>query len=271
MVRNPRLFCRVMSGKISAVRRLPPLPVSQDIDGVRFEYTLEDYRGTAAMYFGSYAPLVIDAMQRLLKPGDIFFDVGANIGYISAVAARLVGIEGQVHAFEPVPSYFARLQRLAQMNPARGIYPNDCALGENETTQLIYVTREPGQNTLVPSYKSAPEITRSQEVRATRLDSYIESRRIERVSLIKIDVEGYEFPVLKGFERYLRRKWQRPPVICEIAPRAYPLMKTSVGDLARYMDGFGYSAVDLADRSTPVDLTKIRHVEDVLFLPKAAA
>src|SRR5580692_3629744 len=106
LARNPALFCRVAIAKINTARRMPPLPAVRRINNILFEYDLGDYRGTAPMYFGSYAPLVINAMKRYLRPGDTFFDVGANIGYLSAIAAGLVGRNGQVHSFEPVPVYF---------------------------------------------------------------------------------------------------------------------------------------------------------------------
>ena len=64
------------------------------------------YRGTAPMYYGSYAVPIVETMKRTLRPGDTFLDVGANIGYLSAIAAGLVGVTGQVHCFEPVPDYF---------------------------------------------------------------------------------------------------------------------------------------------------------------------
>jgi hypothetical protein len=84
LAKNPALFCRVMIGKLNATRPMPPLPAVKRINNVLFEYDLGDYRGTAPMYFGSYAPLIIDVMKRYLRPGDTFFDVGANIGYLSA-------------------------------------------------------------------------------------------------------------------------------------------------------------------------------------------
>src|SRR5208282_4333029 len=87
LARNPTLFCRVMLGKLNTVRRMPPLPARTRIGGVLFECDLGHYRGTAPMYFGSYAPLVVHAMKKYLRPGDVFLDVGANIGYLSAVAA----------------------------------------------------------------------------------------------------------------------------------------------------------------------------------------
>jgi FkbM family methyltransferase len=224
----------------------------------------------APIYFDSYAPLVSDAIRRLLKPGDVFFDVGANVGYLSAIAAGIVGIRGQVHAFEPAPEYFAQLKRLAELNPAHSIFANPCAAGEKNTVRTIYLTREAGQNTLVSHYKGAIDITATQQVRVVRLDSYIEEEEIERIALIKIDVEGYELNVLKGLERYFRRAGHRPPIICEVAPRAYPLMATALSDLARYMKSFGYSAFDVADGASAVDVCAMRSVDDVLFLARAA-
>jgi FkbM family methyltransferase len=266
LAKNPSLFCRLMLAKLNTARRMPPLPARRRIHNVVFEYDLSHYRGTAPMYFGSYAMLVVEAMKRFLKPGDVFLDVGANIGYLSAVAADLVGTRGQVHCFEPVPAYFARLRRLAELNPEYSITANDCAAGETPGTYTIYVTREPGQNTLVRAYKSAPEIVATMDVPVVRLDSYLEARRIGRVALIKIDAEGFELPILKGLQGCFERYDHRPAIICEIAPRAYPLMGRSVRELAKFMAQYGYTARDLIDGSAPVDLSAIAHVEDVLFL-----
>lgn len=271
LARNPSLFCRIALAKLNTARSLPPLPASRRINNVLFEYDLANYRGTAPMYFGSYGLLVIDAMKRLLKPGDVFIDVGANIGYLSAIGAGLVGTTGQVHAFEPVPQYFEKLDRLAQTNPEYSIFANALALGWHSGTSTIYVTHEPGQNTLVPSYKSTKEISCTVEVPVMRLDSYIAAKKIGRIGLIKIDVEGYEFPVLKGLQRYFETHADRPPIICEIAPRAYSLSGNGLEDLVAYIARSGYAAFDLIDGVTPVDILALDHVEDVLFFPVTAA
>jgi len=266
LARNPALFCRVMLAKLNSTRPMQTLPARKFIGKIVFEYDLAGYRGTAPMYFGSYSLLVVNAMRRMLRPGDIFVDVGANIGYLSAVAADLVGPTGQVHAFEPVPEYFEKLRRLAAINIQYSIQPNACAAGEEAGAQQIYVAREPGQSTLVPSYKSAAEIAASRTVPVVRLDAYFAERKIARVNLIKIDAEGFELPILQGTRRYLETQQHRPAIICEIAPRAYPLMKRSVSELRDFMESCGYTARDLADGKTPVDITALQHVEDVLFV-----
>jgi len=268
LAKNPALFCKVMLGKLAAARPMPPLPARRRIGNVWFEYDLADYRGTAPMYFGSYAPLVVEAMKQILRPGDIFVDVGANIGYLSATAASIVGPAGEVHCFEPVPAYFARLERLAKLNPQFSIRPNLCALGDAPGISTIYVAREAGQSTLVRGYKTRSQIESQLQTPVVRIDSYIENHLPGQPALIKIDVEGFELPVLRGLEGYFERTGHRPPIICEIAPRAYPLLGQRLSDLADFMVTHGYSSRDLIDGKTPLDLTRIQHVEDVLFMAK---
>jgi len=269
LAKNPALFCRLMLAKLNTARRMPPLPAQRRIRNVVFEYDLSHYRGTAPMYFGSYALLVVEAMKRFLNPGDVFLDVGANIGYLSAIAADLVGRRGHVHCFEPVPAYFERLRRLGELNPEFSIAANPVAAGETPGMCTIYVTREPGQSTLVRSYKTEPEIVSTLEVPVIRLDSYIAAEKIGRVALIKIDAEGFELPILKGLQGCFDASNHRPAIICEIAPRAYRLMGRDIGELAAFMAKYGYAARDLIDGVTPVDLRSIDHVEDVLFVAGA--
>lgn len=271
LVKNPALFCRIALAKLNTARPMPRLPARRRIGDIVFECDLRHYRGTAPMYFGSYALLVIQAMERILRPGGVFFDVGANIGYLSAVGAKLVGAQGQVHSFEPIPDYHARLRRLARLNPNHTIVANRWSAGESPGTAPIYVTREAGQNTMIPTYQSRSEITSTLQVPVKRLDSYIEEQGLQEISLIKIDAEGFEFPILKGMRMYFESSAHRPPILCEIAPRAYSLLGRSLADFAGYMAQFGYSAFDLIDTSKPVDIRSLTHVEDVLFLSKRGA
>ncbi len=263
--KNPPLFGRVLVAKARAARPLPDTVFRCRFQDVLFDLDSPNRSIAAAMYRGAYSSLVVDAVKRYLPRGGVFIDVGANIGYLSAVAASLVGPRGQVHSFEPVPFYFQNLRRLSELNPSYSIFANPCAVGVSAGTATILITREPGQNTLVAGYKRDAEVESTLKVSVIRLDSYIDSQRIAPVSLIKIDAEGFELPILEGLANFFSGG-QRPAIICEIAPRAYPLMSRTVGDLTEFMSQYGYSARDIIDGETPVKLQALRHVTDVLFL-----
>lgn len=236
------------------------------MNDIVFEYDLEGYRGTVPMYFGSYAPLIVEAMKQFLPRGGTLIDVGANIGYLSAVAAGLVGPTGEVHCFEPVPAYFERLERLARLNPNHKIKVNACAAGEIPGKSRIYVTEEAGQSTMVSGYKHTAEICMTCEIPVVRLDQYIEEHEFRGLDLIKIDAEGFELPILRGLERFFQSTPHRPAIICEIAPRAYSLLGRNVSQLAEFMSAHGYAARDLVDLNSRIDLSVLRHVDDVIFL-----
>ena len=265
LTKNPPLFGRVMLAKTHAMRPAPPLPATRRIGNVKFEIDSSQNGSVAAMYFGAYSPLVVDAMRRYLHLGDTFVDVGANVGYLSAIAAEIVGPTGQIHSFEPVPRYFQRLRRLAELNPEYHIVANRCAAGATTGSAIIRITREPGQNTLVPGYKTGPEVATRLEVPVCRLDSYIESRHISSVAAIKIDAEGFELPILEGLCGFFEKVETKPVIICEIAPRAYPLMGRRLSELSDLMSHYGYTPHDIIDGTTLVDLVATKHVTDVLF------
>jgi hypothetical protein len=141
----------------NSMARIMPVPsscVEKKINGVRFEFDLRYGPQLRQMLFGAYEPLTITAMKKIIKPGDCFIDVGANIGFISAIAAGLVGKSGQVHCFEPSPRDFLRLIKFAQMNPGHKIFCHPYAVGAVNGTANLAISEKHwvGWNTLVPGF-----------------------------------------------------------------------------------------------------------------------
>ena len=145
---NPFLLARLASAQLRArFGGLPSGPLRKSFGEVIYEFDYDadwlkdEYSEhfVKSMYYDAYEPLSVAYMQENLRPGDVFFDVGANIGYISAVAAGLVGEEGQVHSFEPVPEYFKAVDKLADLNANHNISANQVALGEKNGHLDIYV------------------------------------------------------------------------------------------------------------------------------------
>lgn len=240
------------------------------INGINFNIDLELDAVMRSMYFGSYQFEITRLLKRFLRDGDTFIDVGANIGYISAFALGLVGKAGEVHSFEPVPQYLEKLQKIQKDNPAYRHHINGVALGENEGAAIISVTnlKNIGWNTMVPGLMSKDTIKEEIGITVSTLDRYLSQRNIQRLRFVKIDTEGYEFPVIKGFQQYLRSTKELPILVIEVAPTAYPGLKSSLAEFSDFMKNLGYIAwsIDLANL---VEVKKLKETTDVVFLPRS--
>lgn len=102
--------------------------------GVTYEFDLNLDKNIKYMIIGEYQRDVVELLERYLKDSDTFIDIGANIGYMTFIAAGLVGKKGQVHSFEPMPMYFEYLSKFAKDNPERNIFVNNVGLGD--TTEV---------------------------------------------------------------------------------------------------------------------------------------
>lgn len=261
---NPRVFLRQLKPYIFRAKsgRIK-------INGVNFNIDLELDPVMRRMYFKSYGIELTDLLKRFLKEGDVFVDIGANVGYISAFALGLVGKTGEVHSFEPVPQYFKLLRKIKEENPEYNLYVNNAALGENHGKSQITVTnkRNIGWNTMIPDFMNEDEIKENIEIDVLRLTDYFTERNIERINLIKIDTEGFEFPIMKGFKEYLQKMKTLPILVIEIAPWAYPKLKSTCGEFADFMSELGYVARTI-DCVHSLEVGKLEQITDVVFMPK---
>lgn len=135
-------------------------------------------------------------MRKLLRPGDFTIDVGANHGWFSLTMAQIVGHEGKVVAFEPVPSTLRLLERQLELNPQVCIEVIPVALGDVEAKSTIYEFEG-----LPHGHASLSTLGRDDhtpfDVNVTTLDAVLRSLHRCPV-LVKLDVEGAELAVLRG-------------------------------------------------------------------------
>jgi FkbM family methyltransferase len=274
---DPAALLQVGTRKaLTALQPFPDLPAEKVINGVRFrfdfDFTLisgdesDEFRRTLIkdMYYESYRMLLVRTIQRHLKPGDIFFDLGASLGYISALAAGFVGKTGQVHAFEPMPQYARSIQQLADLNPDYTIVVNPVAVGESPGEASIAV------DTTVFSGSSLAADANGQnyiQVPVICLDDYIAENNLKDISLLFIEVEGYEVPALKGMQRYLNTG-QRPPIICAVHPYYYPVEGYTLDDLAAFIDSYGYEAHLLSQPGVAIDVRNLDGHTLTLLTPR---
>ena len=266
--RNPRLLLRKAEIRIRRHFQGPvPTQGTLRIGTVQFPFDANLDPGMKRLSFHEYEPEVRLLLEKFLHPGSAFIDVGANLGYFSAIALHEVGKNGQVHAFEPVPWLYSRLKELARLNPRHSLRCNEFALGDREEIRRICISgpRNIGWNTLVPGFMPASDVGGCAKVAVQRLDTYLLEEKVRDIGLIKIDVEGFEFRVLHGAQSFFNQTKQRPPIVCEVAPQSYPLLGCCLADLKTFMSGLGYACYDTVELRA-VDLCSVSSTTNVLFL-----
>lgn len=167
---------------------------------------------------GVWEPHIEAALKALIKPGETVMDIGANIGYFSAALAQMVGEQGTVYAFEPLPATFAQLSFCKEYNGFRQLTIFPMALGaESGKVEISYDPSIMGSASIHPSTETNPNLQTSQ-VTIVRLDDLLKENKVTVPSLIKIDVEGHEMRALQGAQDTIRRG--KPHIIFEYNTRA---------------------------------------------------
>lgn len=169
---------------------------------------------------------VTEALWRLAKPGDTVVDGGANLGYATSILAARVGSTGEVHSFDPNPSAFAQLKHNIAMwedRGQRGVFvPHQQALGAGQGTVSLHVPANSDWNGGRARIESQPidEPGARIDVDVVSLDAVFDNG--ERVSVVKLDLEGFELDALRGMERLLAERRVQAIVFEEMEPYPAP-------------------------------------------------
>jgi FkbM family methyltransferase len=195
--------------------------------------------GQAIAATGAYEPEVSQTIRGLLKPDAVFVDLGANYGWHSLGAARTVGEGGRVIAVEPNPHNARLLRQSAAENGFSHLQVVAVAAGETDGFGALETDGSNGRIAAVDT-EITEALACSFVVPMRRLDEIMENQGDPHVDVIKIDVEGFELPALRGGQRTIER--DHPLIVTEFFPRA--LMATGRIDPEVYLDALrelGYS------------------------------
>lgn len=247
--------------------------------GTNYEIDMSMHRLMRKYFFRTHEMFLERIFDKHLPAGRIFIDIGANCGYWSAYALSCVGRQGEVHAFEPVPAYFACVRRLAEINPDYTMVANNVACGAVParlamTAVLPRPENFANYNTNIGSSSLAPgmldhasDLTEIIEVDVIRFDDYLQSHALDldRIGLIKIDVEGFEDAVFDGMPYTLAKPGRKIPILCEIlTDRARPEPLDGAAVIAR-LERSGYRCLNAANLK-PIDRDTLGFEENILCL-----
>lgn len=146
---------------------------------------------------GTYEKGILNLMEFILNRGDIFVDVGANIGLMSIHAAKIVGNEGVVYSFEANPDTEKILNKNRSLNGLSNLRIVQKALGSSNSSGKIYTNwhvNRGGASLIKPEHES-----NFYEVDVVRFDDFMKDKLNKDIRLLKIDIEGFELEALKGF------------------------------------------------------------------------
>ncbi|MDR3653778.1 MAG: FkbM family methyltransferase [Paludibacter sp.] len=220
------------------------------------------------IYF-SFEEVEISFIKKFLKRGDIFFDIGANIGLFSLHASPILGANGHIYSFEPTPETFTRLTRNIELNSFSNVTLENKGLSnKNEFLQFHVATN--GFDAW-NSFAIINELGNSDtiKVEVTTLDNYIDTQNISNINLIKLDVEGWELNVLKGAVSLLSSS-NSPVLLVEFTETNAFAAGYYCGELFDYVKSFGYEwyAYDIDDNKLTRQQKKLHYPYENLIAIK---
>jgi FkbM family methyltransferase len=241
--------------KLGADYRSIPDRIQSVPDGRKFHI------GPDFIYWGIYMgvgfePEATNILGNLVKAGQTVVDVGANFGWYTTLFSRCVGSTGRVHAFEPVPTTYERLQENLGLNQLQDfVSATRSAVGEAPGQAKMHIFKNLSSANASMSALDQKEYD-VVEAPIIRLDDYLKDNGVRHVDFLKVDVEGAELMVLKG-ARGLLAAPDAPLIMVEIndeTSKAFGFRKEEIWDLLVEL-GYG-SFYEIAGKE------KLRRVAD---------
>jgi FkbM family methyltransferase len=226
-----------LNDKFYALGILKPVQVKLST-GINMELDGRDLVTQTILMNGMWEAQETAFLNNNLKPGDVFVDVGAHVGYYTLLAAKLVGETGKVIAVEPNPPTIVRLEKDIALNPFKNILVQKVACTDKETTLKFFQAslENTGNSSMSQSNaKDSTEIT----VQGVPLDKIVQDLGIQRVDMVKIDVEGGEMSVLGGMTNIIAT--YHPKFAIELKDDLLKNMGSSLAAAKALFIGNGYT------------------------------
>ncbi len=239
-----------------------------DFDGdLAFYCALDEHISSQVFWRGSYSTDQLPVLRELLKPGMVFLDAGANKGEFTVFAAKYTK-GGKVLAFEPVERNIEDLKANVAANGFKHVQLIRKGLGKKSGERMIYNMDgasggewNEGTFTLYPrpgldsQYSSIPIVA---------LDDFVRDEGIDRIDVMKIDIEGGELEMLEGAKEAIRR-W-KPAILIEVNSVTSRAAGYDQGEIIRLLEGWGYRCARIGrkGKTSPVGEKELRDFQNLL-------
>lgn len=217
---------------------------AKTVFGSAMRVDASDIVGKHLYYFGVWEPNLTGWVRRSLEAGQVFIDVGSNIGYYSLLASKLVGKTGRVIAIEALPETFQRLRANLDLNDAANVRSINSAAWDRKERLKIFVRQEgaSGATTLMSAWADQWQLRRQVEIEAEPLATLLTDSEIENARVIKVDVEGAEWHVISEMTSWLHRTAPDLEIAIELSRSMMTAQGKSFKDILTIFNGFGFHA-----------------------------
>lgn len=241
-----------------------------DFDGdLEVELRLSEHMQRRIFWTGYYNLNMVPLLDKLLKPGMTVIDIGANIGEITMVSAKRVGASGRVVSFEPVDGIVHDLIYNIQRNNLTQVHVVQSGLSDVARHNVpIYDSygsgtsddENAGRGSL---YGDGSGNKPLQNISITTLDLWATEHPLQRIDLIKIDIEGAELPCLRGAAATLAKF--HPMLIIEVQDESATAAGYRAKDILQFLASFGYGFMTIGNHGklTPVDAAHLTSFQNV--------
>jgi FkbM family methyltransferase len=178
----------------------------------------QDMCGRFLYYFGMWEPNLTHWISERLEDGDVFVDVGANVGYFSLLASTLVG-SGRVVAVEPTPRAFDMLEESLRRSRASNVRAVNAAAWHEESVLQMFSGANLTMSSLMSDWAARWNDYESCDVPAARLSDILTPQEMKSARIVKIDVEGAEWHVIQGMTELLQECREDLEVMVEVTPK----------------------------------------------------
>ena len=210
-------------------------------NGASIQLDPADYIDAFIYFWRQWEPNETWLLRKVLRPGDAFVDVGANIGYFTLLASRLVGASGSITAIDATPPTVDKLRGNIALNGLKNVTVHACAVAESAGTIRIHRTHgaNSGMNSMRPNATGE-----GWDVPALPLSQILPKAAIR---LIKMDVEGAELIALRGMIARLQEP-DAPDLMLEICPAYVTALGGDHREIFSMLTNAGYACSEVKDR-----------------------
>lgn len=215
-------------------------------------------------WYGHYEKELGELLKKIVRPGDVFLDLGANIGYFSLLVA-INSPFANIISFEPVKDLFQNMNDNISLNNLKNISTINAAAGEiSEEKDLLISTPD---NSGMSSFRQPENYSGKKErVKVVPIDEWFKTSGLSKIDIIKLDIEGSELAALKGMKDVLQK--QRPILIVEVNPETLSMFNLRPSDIYDYLKQLNFEGFLILDngRFTRLSQPEINQTTNVLFI-----